>query len=560
MSSISPLAFTGISSFSDDLQTILQRSVSIASVPLSGMQNEQSDLLSKKQLLTDLRGSVSSLAGAISALGALGDSKAVTASVSNSNRVSVSVSGTLGTGAHTISDITSVARAPSTTSASGYETSDSTSVSTDGLLELVVGDETYAIDLTAAGENNLNGLADAINSLRAGVTASVLNTGTGQTPYYLSLTSDSTGQKAFELRETASRSDTNLLVNSRPAADAAYSTNAGFATAGETSISPDGTLQLAVGSSNYALDISAANTLNGLRDAINSSGAAVTAEIVDSSTTGADRYRLKVTSAGGEAVQLQETADDPATNLLTNAHQGANAVFRFDGLAVVKADNVINDVLPGLTFTILSKTGADEEVTVTLSSSRASLAGALEELVSSYNTVAGKTNAQIGSSAGLLTGDFIIRETQESMRALTTYSSSGQVKSLADLGILLDDKGVMSFDSSTFYSLSGSELAAAFEFLGSATTGLGAVASRFNSISDPLNGLIKLQQNQYDAADSRLNNQIDDLTARIILMQTSLSQQLQKADALLATLESQQTILDASIQGLNLALYGRNDD
>ena len=59
--SIAPLVFTGISDFSSDFQTILDRSVAIAAVPLQGMQNEQSDLLVKKQLLTDLGASVSAL-------------------------------------------------------------------------------------------------------------------------------------------------------------------------------------------------------------------------------------------------------------------------------------------------------------------------------------------------------------------------------------------------------------------------------------------------------------------------------------------------------------------
>jgi len=43
-------------------------------------------------------------------------------------------------------------------------------------------------------------------------------------------------------------------------------------------------------------------------------------------------------------------------------------------------------------------------------------------------------------------------------------------------------------------------------------------------------------------------------------MQTSLSAKLQQADVLLAQLEAQQTLLDASVQSLNLLLYGKQDD
>jgi hypothetical protein len=42
---ISPLTFTGVSSFSNDFQTILNRAVAIAQLPITALQNHQSDLL-----------------------------------------------------------------------------------------------------------------------------------------------------------------------------------------------------------------------------------------------------------------------------------------------------------------------------------------------------------------------------------------------------------------------------------------------------------------------------------------------------------------------------------
>lgn len=555
--SITPLTITGISSFSDDFQTILNRAVSIASLPLAALQNEQADLITQKQLLTDLRSSVADLGSAVSALAAFGESRAVSASSSNANRVTVTVSGTVSPGVHTITAISSVARRASATSLAGFASSSESAVSSDGLLELVVGDQTYTVDLTATGANNLEGLRDAINALNAGVSASVLNTGNGETPYYLSLTASATGLQAFELRETAGVASSNLLTNTLPETDAVFSTNSSFATAGSTAVSTDGLMQLVVGAQSYTIDLTGAyaNTLAGLRDAINASGAAVTAEI-----TGGGPYRLRLTSAAGEAVELRETAGETATNVLTNAHQGANAVFQLDGLEIVKSDNVVGDVIDGLSFTIVSETGAGESVDITLSSNRALVASALSELVAAYNHTRSLVNAQIGENAGLLTGDFIVREIQSSLRALTTYTASGEVESLADLGIELDDEGVMSFDSSVFYSLSNSALEAAFDFFGSSTTGLADIAARLEGISDPVNGLIRLQQDRYDAADARLQDQVDALTERINLMQTTLSQQLALADTLLATLEAQQNLLDASIQSLNLALYGRRED
>ncbi len=56
----------------------------------------------------------------------------------------------------------------------------------------------------------------------------------------------------------------------------------------------------------------------------------------------------------------------------------------------------------------------------------------------------------------------------------------------------------------------------------------------------------------------QMRSQITTLTARINTMQTNLSQQLAQADALQAELQSQQSEVAASLQGLNLVLYGPN--
>jgi len=451
---VSPLVFTGISQFSDDFQTILDRAVAIANIPLRALQNEQADLLTRKQLLSELRGAVAGLATALEALGAAGRTRALSASSSNTARVTVTLNGAAQAGVYTISDITSVARAASETTASGYATADQTPVSEDGVVELVVGSRTYTIDLAGAGRNNLNGLRDAINALGAGVTASVLNTGTGETPYYLAITANSPGAQTLQLREVP-----------------------------------------------------------------------------------------------GEA----------ASNLLTADNQGADAIFKLNGLPIVRSGNVVSDVIAGVSFTINSKTEPGETVELRLSSSRSTLATRLADFVSAYNALRTKVSAQVGAGAGLLSGDFLVREIQQQLRSLSAYEAAGAVRRLSDLGIEFDQAGVMSFNSGKFYSLSEAEVAAAFDFLGSETTGFGGFSQALQRISDPISGLIKLQQDSYDAADQRLSRQVAELSSRIEFMQASLSARLQQADALLAQLESQQVLLEASIKGLELLLYGKKE-
>jgi flagellar capping protein FliD len=106
--------------------------------------------------------------------------------------------------------------------------------------------------------------------------------------------------------------------------------------------------------------------------------------------------------------------------------------------------------------------------------------------------------------------------------------------------------------------MSDSTFAGALSFLGSSTTGFGAIASKFTQLSDPVSGLIKTEQDGIDKTNSQVTDRITTLNARILVMQTGLTQRLAQADAAVAALQSQQQVLSASVQAIDLALFGKN--
>lgn len=450
---ITPLSFTGISQFSNDFQTILNRAVAIAQLPVTALQNQQANLLQEKQLSTGFAGAISALATSVTNLGNLGASQAMGATSSDTSKVTIASTSATTPASYSITKITSVAAAAAETSAIGYASSTATPVSSNGTVKLIVGSDSLQFTL-GAGQNNLAGLRDTINAAGLGVTASVLTTGTGLTPNYLSVSSNTTGEAALQLIDD-----------------------------------PDGT---------------------------------------------------------------------PA-QLLTSTNQGANAAFQLNGVSVVSPSNLINNVVAGVSFNILAKTDPLQPlqaVTLRLAADPTQISSALQDFVTQYNAVGAQVNAQIGPAAGLLSGNSLVYQTQSALRGLVNYNGSGTTQSLSDLGIELSATGQMSFNQTTFNSLSDSQISGAFAFLGSATTGFGGLSSQLTQISDPLTGLIKVQQDQYDAADQRITDQVSTLTDRINSMQKSLSAQLQAADALIASLNTQQQILAAAFQGSSFAAFG----
>jgi flagellar hook-associated protein 2 len=291
------------------------------------------------------------------------------------------------------------------------------------------------------------------------------------------------------------------------------------------------------------------NNLAGLSAAINKLNLGVTASVLTTGTGNSPNY---LTLSANHTGLTTLTLTDSAANLLSATNQGANTVFKLNGLDVTKPGTVVDDVVPGVSFAFNGTTATDQTVNISLASDKTKMATALQDIVSKYNQVSGLLNAQIGPAAGLLSGNSMIIQARQAMFSLVNSSgASGSVQSLTALGIDLSNSGVMSFNSDRFNALSGSQVADAYSFLSSVTTGPAAMQSKFTQLSDPLNGTIQAQQNQWDATDKRLSTQVDALTTRINAMQATLQSKLQIADTLLAGLTSQQNILTSSISSLN---------
>ena len=299
---LSPLTFTGVSAFSNDLQTVLNRAVAIAQIPLTRLQNEDTDLLQRQTALGQMTQPLTDLGNAVAALGKIAASKAVTASSSDSTKVSVVNTGSEAAAVYTIKEITSVAKAASETSVTAFPDSASTAVSAHGSMRLVVGSDHYDFSL---GSNNLLGLRDKINSLDAGVSATILTTSGGN---YLSISAARSGHTTLQL------------------------------------------------------------------------------------------------------------IDDPATTasaFLTSANQGTNAEFKLNGISISRSSNQVNDIVPGITFNILGKTDTGQSVDLTLKTDRNQLSSAINTFATNYNAVVDLVGQQVGPNAGLLSGDFLVREVQE---------------------------------------------------------------------------------------------------------------------------------------------------
>ncbi len=281
-------------------------------------------------------------------------------------------------------------------------------------------------------------------------------------------------------------------------------------------------MKLVLGSNTYTINLtSQTNNLNGLVSAINGLGAGVTASVLTTGSGATPNYlSLSAASTGATTLQLIDDPTGAATNVITAANQGSNANFTFNGLPVSRSTNTVNDLAPGITFNLLKKTSGNS-VTLSLATDPTQLSSALSNFVTSYNNLVAQVGQQVVLAVGALSGNLIISTIETDMQQLSAYQGTGTIKSLSDLGVTFNSTGQMSFAQNTFNALSPSQISGAFQFLGSASTGLAGLAQSFNSVSDPVSGLIVAQENGYDQTNTDLGNQIQTLSTRLNQTQTA---------------------------------------
>src|SRR5579862_471675 len=305
-----------------------------------------------------------------------------------------------------------------------------------------------------------------------------------------------------------------------------------------TSISTSGSFTLSVNGTNTTIT-PAANTLNALAQAINSSNAGVSATIINIGGPSAPDYRLSLqsTSLGATSIQL---SDGTTPNLLTTLQTGTPAQYQVNGQpsTPISSNTSTVTIAPGVTVSLLSA----GTTTVTVGQDPSAAENALSSLVSAYNAAATELATNHGNNGGALTGQSVVLSLQRSLQNLIHFTGgAGNVTGLADLGITVGSDGQLSFDPTKFASVAASDPQDLATFLGTATTSgfLATATNTLNGVDDAASGTIQTSIAAFQKQITADNNKITDDQNSIVTMQNTLTQQMSEADAAIAALESQ---------------------
>ncbi|MGD1070254.1 MAG: flagellar filament capping protein FliD [Bryobacteraceae bacterium] len=275
-----PITFNGSSTYSSAFQQVINRAVSIASLPMEALQGDVTTLTGQQSALTSLGTDFSALQSAVQALG--NDvAGSPSAQVSDSSAVSATASAGALDGTYTI-QVDDVGSSTTTLSDPSLPTvTDPTSGNISSASSFTLTVNGVSNTITPSG-TSLEDLASAINSAGDGVQATIVNVGSDASPdYRLAVTSDNLGADTVQLNDGTN----DLLDTLSTGADAQYKVNGGAtdvqSTSSQLTLSPGLTVNLLAQTSSpvtitVSNDYSALeNDLSDFVSAYNSAAAAV---------------------------------------------------------------------------------------------------------------------------------------------------------------------------------------------------------------------------------------------------------------------------------------------
>jgi len=333
-----------------------------------------------------------------------------------------------------------------------------------------------------------------------------------------------------------------------------------------------GTLSFTIGAGtavNVTID-SSNNTLAGIRDAINTGNAGVTASIINDGTTNRLVLASKTSGSSGAITVAVTDSGSGGTNALSGLDSASlvttqtadNANLTINGIAITRSSNTISDAIDGLTLNLVKGTVATPgTATVTVAQNTSTVTAAVSAFVKAYNdAVTGiKTMTAYDAAnkkASVLTGDSTARSIQSQLSSLVQTSVTGiagGISRLSDIGITVQKDGTLATDSgklSAALADPNKNVAALFT---QTTTGNEGIAVRFNTMLEGIvgsSGLIKSRTDGISASIKDLGKRADALNLRLVAIEKRYRAQFTALDTLVASMNQTSTYLTQQLANL----------
>ncbi len=309
----------------------------------------------------------------------------------------------------------------------------------------------------------------------------------------------------------------------------------------------------------YNIDLSSnpQNTLADIRDAINDSGAPVSATIINEGT-GATPYRLVVTSdtSGSAGSFTFDLTNFTVANSAFNLNQAGsvlqaaqNSIFTVNGLSLSRGTNAVSDAIEGLTLDLRTIGTA----TITAAPDNAGVKKKAKEFIDAYNAIVDVMSPQnavdsSGQSKAVLFGDSGLRGINNRLRMSLQTASGGtsSYRTLASVGIKTGTDGKLSLDDSDFDAALSADFAGVLNVFTDSSSGVAkSLKTAVDEMTNPVDGIFSSRKDGIARRIKTIDSRISDLEKRMTRIEERMVMKYAGLEKLVSSFQAQGATLQS---------------
>jgi flagellar hook-associated protein 2 len=457
-----PITFGGLAS-GIDTNSIIQKLIQLDQIPITNLQTQITNIQTKQSALNQLGTNLQALQAAAQTISSDVTTNSASGTSSNTGVATITTGVGATPGIYSLS-VSQLAQAQKVASAAQA-----------GVAATLNQSGTFIVNgksVSVVASDTLTTIAQKINSVGAGVTASIIDGGTGNG--YLTIASNNTGSanaihlsdfSGTVLQQLGVIGGKKLVANpitNGAKSESLSSQTSSIGTLLNLTTPPSGTFSV----NGVSVSVNpATDSLQTIANSINSANTGATATVVSSTSNGTTSYQLQITGSGSTPTFSDPNGILSSIGVLQGeygnplvAAQDAN--YSLDGVNLTSSTNTVTTAIPGATITLLqgstTPSGGGSPVpsttTLSLSANTSGLTTDINSFVSAYNAVVDYVgqNSQLDTSTfqtGPLFGDFAADQAMSSITGFlfnNVPGISGTYNNIASLGFSLDQSGHLS--------------------------------------------------------------------------------------------------------------------
>ena len=312
------------------------------------------------------------------------------------------------------------------------------------------------------------------------------------------------------------------------------------------------------GTEEITIDISDADGLQDVVDAINASNATVSASVINDGSA-YNPYHLSIVSqnSGSSGRVIVDVGDSELR--FSTVQRGQDAIMRFGSsepgsspLVLTSSTNSFANIVDGMNLTVVAP--SETAVTVSVSRDTSTIVSQVSSFVETFNSIQGAIDNYSSydpdsEERGILQGEGTLLRietllTRQLFRRLNGIS--GTITRFSQLGVKFKSNGELEFDEETFHNQLSENLPSVKAFFATEDDGFaGEFEELIDRITDPYESILSAKSEGIDKRIDLFNDRIESMAELLVQKETRLVLQFTQMEMAIGQLQSQSSFLNA---------------